>query len=238
MCNMINLRKRVLEIHQDDLLCSKEKSRRIQQLLAPHHSPLPPLQHESTEYVQSYHDKETNKLGCKHYARNVKIQADCCQKIFPCRHCHDEESDHALIRSEIKTMLCMICKRLQPAAQDCMHCKTRASKYYCSTCHLWTDAPSYHCDACGLCRAGQRTDFSHCDRCNACIRVDAKDSHPCLDRSLESDCPICIQDLFTSTTPVIIMVQNAVMLCIRLVVKTIYVQPPTNARSARNPSET
>jgi hypothetical protein len=32
--------------------------------------------------------------------------------------------------------------------------------------------------------------------------------------------------------------RNAAMLCIRVVVKIIYVQPPTNARSARNPSET
>lgn len=29
MCNMAHLRKRVLEIHQNDLLCSKEKARRI-----------------------------------------------------------------------------------------------------------------------------------------------------------------------------------------------------------------
>ncbi|KAI8328010.1 hypothetical protein BC941DRAFT_464017 [Chlamydoabsidia padenii] len=145
-----------------------------------------------------------------HYSRNVKIQAQCCQKIFPCRHCHDEVSDHALIRAEIKNMLCMVCMTLQPADQICQTCHTSASRYYCSTCHFWNDAPdqpTFHCDACGLCRSGQGlgVDTYHCPKCRVCIRLEAKDSHPCLERSLESNCPLCAEYMFTSTTPVIVM---------------------------------
>lgn len=43
-------------------------------------------------------DKSKGILGCKHYQRKVKLQADCCKQIFSCHYCHDESSDHAIVR--------------------------------------------------------------------------------------------------------------------------------------------
>ncbi|CAN0546893.1 unnamed protein product [Ectocarpus sp. 8 AP-2014] len=37
--------------------------------------------------------------------------------------------------------------------------------------------------------------------CNACVSMNAP-SHTCLSKSLESDCPICNNSLFTSTSQV------------------------------------
>lgn len=33
-------------------------------------------------------------MGCKHYMRNCKKFADCCDRWVSCRFCHDEQEDH------------------------------------------------------------------------------------------------------------------------------------------------
>lgn len=53
-------------------------------------------------------------LGCPHYRRACKMRAPCCQKLFTCRLCHDQASDHTVDRGEVKEMLCMRCGTLQP----------------------------------------------------------------------------------------------------------------------------
>lgn len=50
----------------------------------------------------TYHDAEKTILGCRHYQRGAKLQAHCCGKWFTCRFCHDEVSDHNIIRSEYR----------------------------------------------------------------------------------------------------------------------------------------
>ena len=49
-----------------------------------------------------YHDEAKTILGCKHYQRGAKLQAHCCGRWFSCRFCHDEVSDHNIIRSEYR----------------------------------------------------------------------------------------------------------------------------------------
>lgn len=46
----------------------------------------------------TYHDKANGVLGCKHYQRAAKLQAHCCGKWDTCRFCHDEVSDHNIVR--------------------------------------------------------------------------------------------------------------------------------------------
>lgn len=53
-------------------------------------------------------------LGCPHYSRACKIRAPCCQRLFTCRLCHDQASDHKMDRENVKEMLCMRCGTLQP----------------------------------------------------------------------------------------------------------------------------
>ncbi|ORZ07856.1 zinc-ribbon-domain-containing protein [Absidia repens] len=158
----------------------------------------------------SYHDEEKGILGCPHYQRKCKLQAYCCKQIYSCRFCHDEASDHAIVRSDTKTMYCMLCQTLQPAAQYCGGCQEQVAHYFCSKCKLWDDDPAksiYHCDDCGICRQGQGLgkDFFHCDKCNICMSISMQDKHRCIERNLESDCPICGEYMFTSTTTVIFM---------------------------------
>lgn len=53
-------------------------------------------------------------LGCPHYQRACKMRAPCCQKLFTCRLCHDQASDHTVDREKVTEMLCMRCGTLQP----------------------------------------------------------------------------------------------------------------------------
>ena len=84
------------------------------------------------------------------------------------------------------------------------------SSYYCSICHLWENNPNksiYHCVDCKICRIGKGLgiDFFHCPTCGVCMSLKAKD-HKCVERSLESDCPICGEFMFTSRKSVIFLV--------------------------------
>ncbi|CAN0460795.1 unnamed protein product, partial [Hapterophycus canaliculatus] len=79
-------------------------------------------------------------------------------------------------------------------------------RYFCAICRLFDDAPDkdiYHCPYCNICRLGKGlgVDFFHCMTCNACVSSKTPD-HPCLSKSVESDCPICNTSIFTSTSQV------------------------------------
>lgn len=157
------------------------------------------------------HDmNEPQALGCIHYRRNVKMQCVTCEKWYTCRLCHDEVESHILPRRETRYMLCMLCKTPQPVSSTCKVCNEQAAWYYCPICKLWNNDPRkpvYHCDGCGLCRLGEGLgkDFFHCNTCAACMSIEAESTHKCIERSTQSDCPICSEYLFTSNLPVAFM---------------------------------
>ncbi|TPX66381.1 hypothetical protein SpCBS45565_g04538 [Spizellomyces sp. 'palustris'] len=227
-----DLRKRIVMIQQDNSIPPADKARRIQELMT--HGWSQKQQSRSTVNTRvtnrlenrrsnfneltdadrqpTYHDKASGILGCKHYQRAAKLQAHCCGKWDTCRFCHDEVSDHNIVRNLITTMMCMYCSTVQPAGQDCINekCGRRVAKYYCKECKLWDSDPRkniYHCYDCGICRIGKGLgiDYFHCKKCNVCMAISLKGRHKCIERNLESDCPICGEYMFTSTTTVIFM---------------------------------
>ncbi|KAK1969613.1 CHY zinc finger protein [Colletotrichum sublineola] len=149
-------------------------------------------------------------LGCQHYRRNVKLQCSTCNKWYTCRFCHDAIENHTLIRKETKNMLCMLCACPQRASDVCVNCGETSARYYCNVCKLWDDHPTnniYHCNDCGICRRGRGIgkDFFHCKKCCACISISIQQSHKCIERSTDCDCPICGEYMFTSPKPVVFM---------------------------------
>ncbi|KAF7727923.1 hypothetical protein EC973_006922 [Apophysomyces ossiformis] len=236
--NETELRKKMLEIQQDNSIHPKEKARMMQYLIR--HGTIPPASSPSGEtssddsdttatdngYSISYQNESKKILGCKHYQRKCKLQANCCGKIFTCRFCHDETTNHSIVRTDTKNMLCMLCLTLQPAAQTCRQCKIEVARYYCGKCKLWDNDPKksiYHCDDCGICRQGQGLgqDYFHCKTCNVCMELKLKDNHRCIERNLESDCPICGEYMFTSLSKVIFMPCGH---CIHKMCYTTYIQ--------------
>ena len=154
--------------------------------------------------------------GCSHYQRGCKLVAPCCGEEFVCRLCHDEkhyenqldpEKAHKLVRGDVKEVVCATCATQQAAeSQACTKCgATFGHAYFCVKCRLWDDVDKgqFHCDACGLCRAGGPENYEHCEACGMCFQI----GHVCpvvrkglfgVKNALRSDCPICMEDLFTS----------------------------------------
>lgn len=156
---------------------------------------------------RTYFSEERGIIGCKHYQRGCKIRAPCCSKVFGCRLCHEEQvPTHSIERGKIAEMICMHCGEDQPIQKNCGKCGEIMGRYFCAVCKLLDNDPEksiYHCDKCQMCRIGKGIDidFFHCDRCNACMHVSLR-QHKCVERSLESNCPICSVYMLSSTIPV------------------------------------
>ncbi|KGO65132.1 Zinc finger, RING-type [Penicillium italicum] len=155
-------------------------------------------------------EQEEILLGCVHYQRNVKLECHTCKKWYTCRFCHDAMEDHSLVRRDTEHMLCMLCGHAQPAAQNCRQCGEQTAQYYCEICKLWDNDSKksiYHCSDCGICRIGQGLgkDFFHCQTCSVCLPMCIENTHRCIERSTQCDCPICGDYMFTSPETVVVM---------------------------------
>ena len=50
------------------------------------------------------------KIVCIHYNRGCSFISPCCEKIYPCRHCHDEVEDTINIKKKYFMKKIMIMK--------------------------------------------------------------------------------------------------------------------------------
>ncbi|XP_031258217.1 E3 ubiquitin-protein ligase MIEL1-like isoform X2 [Pistacia vera] len=148
-------------------------------------------------------------LRCEHYRRRCKIRAPCCDKIFPCRHCHkeavnslsDPKDHHELVRQNVKQVVCSLCNTEQEVAQICVNCGVKMGEYFCNICKFYDDDISkgqFHCDDCGICRVGGRDEFFHCQKCGSCYSVSVCNDHVCVENSMKNYCPVCYEYLFDS----------------------------------------
>jgi len=157
------------------------------------------------------HDSGGKRDGCKHYSRRCRIVAPCCGEVVWCRHCHRDNTEHELDRKAIKEVVCSICNLRQPSSPSCIkpECKTSFGNYFCQTCNFWDDdgveKMVFHCDDCGICRIGGRENYFHCKTCGCCYPMGIKNSHKCVEDAMNQNCPVCLQDLFQSTTQVTIL---------------------------------
>ncbi|XP_021651582.2 E3 ubiquitin-protein ligase MIEL1 isoform X3 [Hevea brasiliensis] len=127
------------------------------------------------------------QYGCEHYRRRCKIRAPCCQKIFSCRHCHNEATE---------------------VAQICSNCGVKMGEYYCDICKFYDDDTTkgqFHCEGCGICRVGGKDNFFHCEKCGSCYRVELQNNHSCIENSMKNHCPICYEYLFDSVKGATVM---------------------------------
>ncbi|XP_048330069.2 zinc finger protein BRUTUS-like At1g18910 isoform X1 [Ziziphus jujuba] len=155
----------------------------------------------------SYRDPLKLSFGCKHYKRNCKLVAPCCNQLYTCIRCHDEITGHSLDRKSVTEMMCMKCLKIQPVGSTCStpSCgKFSMARYYCRICKVFDDDRDiYHCPYCNLCRVGKGLgiDYYHCMNCNACMSRTLL-VHVCREKSFMDNCPICHEDIFTSSSPV------------------------------------
>lgn len=216
------MKAKILSIQGNQALTPKEKAVSVQKIMmqpwtaaqalsSPQSVTASMVEIEQARKQVTFHNPETRALGCEHYQRGCKLYAECCKKWYTCRFCHDAAEDHVYDRYSTKTISCMSCATIQPVASHCVNerCGVEFAHYYCGNCKFYDNDKTkdiYHCDKCNICRIGKGLgiDYFHCDKCNACMSVTLRD-HKCVERSLESDCPICHTFMFTSTTPVMFL---------------------------------
>ncbi|KAM0683697.1 hypothetical protein MDAP_001272 [Mitosporidium daphniae] len=209
------LRKKILQIHARTDLTSKDKDQQVQLLMR---SPI--LKYET---LQKNTKVEGSTGFCAHYQRNCLLYCDLCDKFYACHICHDEAEEGRIFNRfnyALAILKCTVCDTIQSVHQNCSSCGTSFGHYFCRKCLLMENDITkriFHCDDCGICRIGEKSLFFHCQTCKCCLNIALKtgdtdsDSassskgHKCIERSLESNCPICGEYLFTSRTGVIFM---------------------------------
>lgn len=206
-------RARVASVMKDPSLTFQEKNRRAQAIYSEGVGMTPEVVSNQKDdhngngrFDRTFRRHGSDAFGCQHYKRNCRIKAECCGTFFTCRLCHDESCRHKIDRFAMKTMVCMFCHTVQPIASHCTNkvCGKQMASYFCAKCRLFDDdypGDIFHCDDCGLCRKAERGEFYHCKKCNTCMSVTAK-HHLCLESSLDSNCPVCNEYLFTSMRPI------------------------------------
>lgn len=160
--------------------------------------------------MEDMHDKGFKLHGCSHYRRRCQIRAPCCYEIFDCRHCHNEAKNsmeidaldrHDIPRHDVQNVVCSLCSTEQDVQQYCVNCGVCMGNYFCETCKFFDDDDSkqkYHCDGCGICRIGSKDEFFHCYKCGCCYSNSLKDRHPCVEKAMHHNCPVCFEFLFES----------------------------------------
>ncbi|CAO2824483.1 unnamed protein product [Amaranthus hypochondriacus] len=164
---------------------------------------------EDNSIPEDRHDFGKLQFGCNHYKRRCRIRAPCCNRIFTCRHCHNEamssltnpKEQHELVRHEIKQVICAVCDTEQPVAKVCSSCGVNMGEYFCEVCKFYDDEThkeQFHCDECGICRVGGRENFFHCAKCGSCYSMGLRNNHECVQDAMKNSCPICYEYLFDS----------------------------------------
>lgn len=135
---------------------------------------------------------------CTHYHRWLIPICHTCKKPFNCHFCHDEVSDHKMIRNKTLMMKCLLCNCIQQISKVCINpeCIKKVHQYTCLKCSMWENKKNrelYHCDKCGICRVGIKEQVKHCDKCNLCIKKRYFNQHICSHDNKNTDCPICLE---------------------------------------------
>lgn len=189
--------KKVREINKNEKMSMQEKQKLISQVML-------------SQYKENIIEENIeSNIECKHYQRNCLILAECCQKLYPCRICHDENEDHKINRYLTKKMKCKLCNEIQNVSNECLKCNEKMGDYYCDICHFWIKSEEemniFHCNDCNMCRMGKREDFIHCYRCNGCINANMYENHGCNIDGMKSSCPICQEDIHSSRRSIYII---------------------------------
>ena len=159
---------------------------------------------EQDQEQEQDQDQDQCVVGCEHYVRRCRLVAPCCDKVYACRHCHNDAEAHEMDRHAVKEVVCAACNKRQPVSQTCS-CGVSFAAYFCAVCNFFDDRIErnyYHCDKCGICRVKGGSEYVHCDNCGTCV---ASLDHKCKADRFHTDCPICLENLFHSTKPATVL---------------------------------
>ena len=146
------------------------------------------------------------RSSCPHYQRHCKVKFECCEQLYGCHRCHNEDANRQCKDGKVKAhhathtecTRCHVRQEIAADSQHCSNCNLKLAQYFCFKCKHFTgtDKKPYHCDKCGICRIHADRSF-HCDVCNVCLDVRLMGKHVCRPDSGHEKCFICLEDVFS-----------------------------------------
>lgn len=202
------IKKKILEINSMSIP-QIEKSKMIFHLMNPN--------------INNFIDtsEKSKRMFCKHSKIHLHQIFKCCNKVYPCRFCHDEDQEHEAKRFDIDYVKCDFCNVSQKKDSACNNPECyqfeKKHNYYCHKCNIWKNDSDinlqylnsiliqkinvnkkfFHCNKCGICRVGNSDDYKHCDSCNLCIKKNIFDQHVCKIDVKDKNCPICFEKIWS-----------------------------------------
>ena len=110
-------------------------------------------------------------------------QTPCCDGLYRCRFCHDEEENHTLRRDDVSLVECSHCGVRQGVRENCQNChlkfgQVQERREAMTRYNLWSDpwilrcspltfTSQYFCFDCKLYDDEDKQQF-HCSGCGIC----------------------------------------------------------------------
>eukprot|EP00069_Balaena_mysticetus_P017596 bmy_10639T0 len=115
------------------------------------------------------------RRGCEHYDRGCLLKAPCCDKLYSCRLCHDNNEDHLLDRFKVKEVQCINCEKIQRLLK------------------IGPKEDFFHCLKCNLCLTINLQGKHKLSFGNFSFAF-----KQCIENVSRQNCPVCLEDIHTS----------------------------------------
>ncbi|KAG5055837.1 hypothetical protein JHK85_008347 [Glycine max] len=91
---------------------------------------------------------------------------------------------HELVRRDVKQVICSVCDTEQEVAKVCSSCGVNMGEYYCEICKFYDD---------DVRRIKDNSIVMNAAFAGACYSVSVQNNHSCVENSMKSFCPICLE---------------------------------------------
>jgi hypothetical protein len=85
------------------------------------------------------------------------FQTPCCNKIYTCRFCHDENESHCVNRKDVTELVCTNCDTRQKVQAECENCSLRFGK----VSQVLSETRLYY--ICKMFTSKERKNYWNCD---------------------------------------------------------------------------
>lgn len=119
---------------------------------------------------------------CTHASSYCRIKGECCENLYMCCTCHDENEEHQIDRTKKNKVECKQCDTLQNVSNECICCGIQFADNFCKKCLIFNDNNIQHCEVCGICIDQQVFGIHKCfkqndDDCAICLEKINDDPH-------------------------------------------------------------
>ncbi|KAK6129726.1 hypothetical protein DH2020_036527 [Rehmannia glutinosa] len=156
-------------------------------------------------------DKGYLEYGCSHYRRRCRIRAPCCNEIFSCRHCHNDAKNSICVDQKLRhdvprhlvEKVNFYCDPTHSVASDLVLIVSSFNKFAKIVVYAWEGTFVEFASCLMMIHLNSSIIVMAVAFAGCCYSVLLKSTHPCVERAMHQDCPVCFEYLFESRNDVI-----------------------------------